>query len=157
MDKKSALGAAAGITLTVAGAVSALTLGLAPSAGEPVADDPAAVEYIDQYGNPIVAPLQQVAEGGETTNETSEPETPEQGEQPYAGDENGEEGYEAEDTDEDEDYTDDAGDDEADEDHAEDEDDDDTDEDHVDDQDTYEERREATPETGASSSATAVG
>jgi hypothetical protein len=55
MDTKTALGAAGGISLTVVGAVSAIALTL--GAGSATADKPLpiapAIEYVDQYGNPI--------------------------------------------------------------------------------------------------------
>ena len=57
MDKKTALGTAGGISLTVAGAVSALvlTLGGGTAAGEPAGDSSPnqIVEYVDQNGNPV--------------------------------------------------------------------------------------------------------
>ena len=57
MEKKTALGAAGGISLTVAGAVSALalTLGGGTAAGEPASEGPQGqiVEYVDQNGNPV--------------------------------------------------------------------------------------------------------
>lgn len=63
MNPRSALGAAAAVALTVTGGVSAmfLTIGQA-NAGAAPTDQPApaaehtAVEYVDQYGNPVDAP-----------------------------------------------------------------------------------------------------
>jgi len=64
MDKNAALGAGAGIALTVAGGVSALFLtigqpGASPSTDTDVAttDSAVAIEYVDQNGNPIAAPM----------------------------------------------------------------------------------------------------
>ncbi len=62
MDTKTALGAAAGLTLTVAGGVSALFLTL----GGQIPTEPTSVgaettvvetvEFVDQYGNPVADP-----------------------------------------------------------------------------------------------------
>ncbi|MGH1493025.1 MAG: hypothetical protein ACRBK7_27125 [Acidimicrobiales bacterium] len=61
MNPRSALGAAAAVALTVTGGVSAmfLTIGQANAApdNQPApAADYTAVEYVDQYGNPVDAP-----------------------------------------------------------------------------------------------------
>lgn len=61
MERSTALGAAGGVTLAIAGAATALVMtvgGLAtadPSSDQPA---PAAVvtEYVDQYGNPVADP-----------------------------------------------------------------------------------------------------
>ena len=56
MDRNTALGAAAGVVLAVVGAVSALFLTIGQPA-DAATDDGASVEYVDQYGNPVAAPL----------------------------------------------------------------------------------------------------
>ena len=55
MDRNTALGAAAGVTLAVVGAVSALFLTIDQPADAAESDTPV-VEYVDQYGNPVAAP-----------------------------------------------------------------------------------------------------
>ena len=54
MDRNTALGAAAGVTLAVVGAVSALFMTLDQPADAASVTTPA-VEYVDQYGNPLGA------------------------------------------------------------------------------------------------------
>jgi hypothetical protein len=54
MDRNTALGAAAGVVLAVVGAVSALFLTIDRPA-EAASNDAPAVEYVDQYGNPLTA------------------------------------------------------------------------------------------------------
>ncbi len=54
MDRTTALGAAAGVTLAVVGAVSALFLTIDQPADAAQGETPA-VEYVDQYGNPLAA------------------------------------------------------------------------------------------------------
>ncbi len=66
MNSRSALGAAGAIALTVAGGVSALflTVGQANAAdgvgvtteSATIGQESIAVEYVDQYGNPVAAP-----------------------------------------------------------------------------------------------------
>ena len=58
MDTKAALGAAVGLTLTVAGAVSALLLTVGPLDQPAATSEPAPVviEYVDQAGNPVADP-----------------------------------------------------------------------------------------------------
>ena len=58
MDTKAALGAAVGLTLTVAGAVSALllTVGQVDQPAAPSEPAPVVIEYVDQAGNPIADP-----------------------------------------------------------------------------------------------------
>lgn len=55
MDRNTALGAAAGVTLAVVGAVSALflTIDQPADAASPSGET---IEYVDQYGNPLAAP-----------------------------------------------------------------------------------------------------
>jgi hypothetical protein len=58
MDTKAALGAAAGLTLTIAGGVSALflTVGQVDQPAAPSEPAPVVIEYVDQAGNPVAAP-----------------------------------------------------------------------------------------------------
>lgn len=56
MDRNTALGAAAGVTLAVVGAVSALFLTIDQPAEAASPTQATVVEYIDQYGNPVAAP-----------------------------------------------------------------------------------------------------
>lgn len=60
MEARAALGAATALALTVTGGVSALFLTMGQASGtssEPTsADGVVAVEYVDQYGNPVSAP-----------------------------------------------------------------------------------------------------
>lgn len=62
MDRAKALTAAAALTLTVAGGVSALFLTVGLGAGSPdpepstAAETTIVTEYVDQYGNPVPAP-----------------------------------------------------------------------------------------------------
>lgn len=61
MERSTALGAAGGVTLAIAGAATALVMtvgGLASADPSPDQPAPAAVvtEYVDQYGNPVADP-----------------------------------------------------------------------------------------------------
>ena len=58
MDTTAALGAAAGLTLTIAGGVSALflTVGQTDQPAAPSEPAPVVIEYVDQAGNPVTAP-----------------------------------------------------------------------------------------------------
>lgn len=63
MNTRSALGAAAGLTLALAGGASALGLGLNQATSS--SPGPAAIvtEYVDQFGNPVAAPATASADG----------------------------------------------------------------------------------------------
>jgi len=63
MKTRSALGAAAGLTLALAGGATAIGLGLTQTASS--SPEPASIvtEYVDQYGNPVAAPAAVSADG----------------------------------------------------------------------------------------------
>jgi hypothetical protein len=115
MDTKTALGAAGGISLTVAGAVSALvlTLGGGTSSIDQIPSNGPVVEYIDEYGNPIdlqqpAAAIPEIIITTEQPAMTIEPDTemmaaPEPATPAYEDDEEEEEAEEYEQAEEDDD------------------------------------------------------
>ena len=63
MNTRSALGAAAGLTLALTGGATAIGLGLTQTASS--SSEPASIvtEYVDQFGNPVAAPAAVSADG----------------------------------------------------------------------------------------------
>ena len=63
MNTRSALGAAAGLTLALAGGATALGLGLNQATSSSPGPAGIVTEYVDQLGNPVAAPATASADG----------------------------------------------------------------------------------------------
>ena len=63
MNTRSALGAAAGLTLALAGGATALELGLNQATSSSPGPAGIVTEYVDQFGNPVAAPGTASADG----------------------------------------------------------------------------------------------
>ncbi len=63
MNTRSALGAAAGLTLALAGGATALGLGLNQATSSSPGPAGIIIEYVDQFGNPVAAPAKASADG----------------------------------------------------------------------------------------------